>query len=172
MTSGRKPVPAVLRDLHGNPGKRAVPDEPEGVGDLWAPPSYMDEEQRAQWDYVVDHAPPGLLTGTDRDILAAFVNACVEYQKAVLSVRSMGQVVKTRDGNAIQNPFLGIMNRQALLMKTFGSELGFSPAARASLGSRAPEFTTHDSPTAGGRGRAVRGSLAAYLELKPDRLDS
>lgn len=145
-------------------------EEPEGVGDLWAPPAYMDEEQREQWNYVVDHAPPGLLTGTDRDILATFVNACVEYQKAVLQVRSMGQVVKTKDGNAIQNPFLGIMNRQALLMKTFGSELGFSPAARASLGSRAPEFS-NDAP-AGGRGRAVRGSLAAYLELKPDKLDS
>ena len=50
-------------------------------------------------------------------------------QRAVLEVRKMGQVVKTRDGNAVQNPFLGIMNRQALLMAKFGSELSFSPAA-------------------------------------------
>lgn len=171
MTGGRKPVPAVLRDLHGNPGKRAIPeDEPEGVGDLWAPPHYMDDDQRAQWHYALDHAPPGLLTGTDRNILAAWVNACVEYEKAVKEVRTLGQVVKTRDGNAIQNPFLGIMNRQVLLMVKLASELGFSPAARASLGSRAPEFP-NDAPT-GGRGRAIRGSLAAYLEQKPDKLDS
>lgn len=170
MTAGRKRVPAVLAELHGNPRDKPIPEEPEGVGDLWAPPAYMDADQREQWNYVVDHAPPGLLTGTDRDILATFVNACVEYQRAVLEVRAGGQVVETKNGNAIQNPYLGIMNRQALLMKTFGSELGFSPAARASLGSRAPEFQ-YDSPT-GGRGRLKADSLDAYLELKPDKLDS
>lgn len=169
MAAGRKPVPAALRELHGNPRQKPIPDEPEGVGDLWAPPAYMDEEQRAQWDYVLAHAPPGLLTGTDRAIVAAYVNAIVEYERALVQVRSMGQVVKTKDGNAIQNPFLGIMNRQALLMAKFGSELGFSPAARASLGSRAPEFT-HDGPT--GRGRIRQGTLDAYIDASPDKLDS
>lgn len=169
MAVGRKPVPAALRELHGNPRQKPIPDEPEGVGDIWSPPSYMDEAQREQWDYAVAHAPPGLLTGTDREILAAWVNACVEYARAVVQVRSMGQVVKTKDGNAIQNPFLGIMNRQALLMAKFGAELGFSPAARASLGSRAPEFA--NGPSSGGR-RNVKQGIAGYLEQKPDRLDS
>ena len=170
MPSGRKPTPTVLRALHGNPRQHAMPtDESEGVGDLWSPPAYMDDEQREQWNYAVDHAPPGLLTGTDRDILAAWCNACVEYARAVVEVRKIGQVVKTKDGNAIQNPFLGIMNRQALLMVKLGSELGLSPAARASLDSRAPEFP-HDAPT-GGR-RPIKGGLAGYLEQKPDRLDS
>lgn len=169
MPSGRKPAPLVLKELHGNPGKRALPvDEPEGVGDLWSPPAYMDDEQRAQWHYAVDHAPPGLLTGTDRDILAAWCNACVEYARAVLEVRKIGQVVKTKGGNAIQNPFMGIMNRQAMLMVKLGSELGFSPAARASLGSRAPEFP-HDAPS--GSRRPIKGGLAGYLEQKPDVLN-
>jgi P27 family predicted phage terminase small subunit len=165
--SGPKPKPLMLRELHGNPGRRPMPvDEPEGVGDLWAPPAYMDEDQRAQWHYVVDHSPPGLLTGTDRDILATFVNACVEYQRAVLEVRKIGQVVKTKEGNAIQNPYLGIMNRQAVLMHRIGSELGFSPAARASLGTAAPAFD--------GTSRRIRGEseLDRYLALKPDKLDS
>ena len=46
----------------------------------------------------------------------------------------MGQVVKTRDGNAVNNPYLGIVNRQALIMIRAACELGFTPAARASLG--------------------------------------
>ena len=58
------------------------------------------------------------------------MNACVEYERAVREVRKIGQVVKTKDRNAIQSPFLGIMNRQALLISRFGAELGFSPAAR------------------------------------------
>src|SRR5258707_295543 len=96
MKRGPKTIPTVLAKLHGNPSrKRFSPDEPEGVGDVWDPPAYMDSEQRAHWAYVVDHAPPGLLTGTDRDILATFVNACVEYERAVLEVRKIGQVVKT-----------------------------------------------------------------------------
>lgn len=170
MPSGRKPKPTALKELHGNPGKRALPiDEPEGVGDLWAPPAWFDTEQRDQWHYAVDHAPPGLLTGTDREVLAIWCVACVEHAKAAQEVRKLGQVVKTKDGNAIQNPFMGIMNRQALLMLKAGSEMGFSPAARASLGSQAPEFT--NGATARRRGPAIKGGLAGYLEQKPDSLN-
>jgi phage terminase small subunit len=61
---------------------------------------------------------------------------------------------------------MGIMNRQALLMVKLGSELGFSPAARASLGSSAPAFT--NGATAGRTSRAIKGGLAGYLEQNPD----
>lgn len=169
MPSGRKPTPTVLKQLHGNPGKRALPvDEPEGVGDLWSPPSWFDDQQREQWHYAVDHAPPGLLTGTDREVLAIWCVACVEHAKAAQEVRKLGQVVKTKDGNAIQNPFMGIMNRQAMVMLKAGSEMGFSPAARASLGSAAPEFNDAGS---GRPARTIKGSLASYLEQKPDSLN-
>ena len=59
------------------------------------------------------------------------------------------------------------MNRQAMLMNKFGAELGFSPAARASLGSAAPAFGN-------GSSRRIRGvsELARYLEQKPAKLDS
>ena len=103
-------------------------------------------------------------------MLAIWCVACVEHARAAQEVRNLGQVVKTKDGNAIQNPYLPIMNRQALIMLKSGSELGFSPAARASLGSTAPEYS--DGRSTGRRGRAVEGSLAEYLKLKPDRLDS
>jgi len=160
----------MLRELHGNPRQHRMPEnEPEGVGDLWDPPRWFDDEQREHWAYALDRAPPGLLTGTDRAIFTCWVCACVEYVKAVLEVRSLGQVVKTRDGNAIQNPYMSIMNRQAVLMNRLGAELGFSPAARASLGVTATAFG--DGPT-GRRRRAVEGGLAAYLDQKPDSLDS
>lgn len=171
MTAGRKRVPTVLRELHGNPRDHAMPtDEPEGVGDLWSPPAWFDDEQREQWHYAIDHAPPGLLTGTDREVLAIWCVACVEHAKAAQEVRKLGQVVKTKDGNAIQNPFLPIVNKQAMIMLKAGSEMGFSPAARASLGSAAPEF--NNGATTGRSGRPIKGGLAGYLELKPDKLDS
>jgi P27 family predicted phage terminase small subunit len=162
---GPRRIPTLLKELHGNPGKRALPDdEPQGVGDLWAPPTWFDDEQREQWRYALDRAPPGLLTGTDRAIFTVWVVACVEYARAVQEVRALGQVVKTKDGNAIQNPYLSIMNKQALLMSRFGSEMGFSPAARASLGAAAPEFN--------GTRRNGLSELDEYIAAKPDKLDS
>lgn len=167
---GRKSTPTVLKDLHGNPGRRPNSEhEPEGVGDLWSPPSWFDGEQREQWHYAIDHAPPGLLTGTDREVLAIWCVACVEHAKAAQEVRKLGQVVKTKDGNAIQNPFLPIVNKQAIIMLKAGGEMGFSPSARASLGAAAPEFS--NGPTFGGRGRPIKGGLAGYLENKPDSLN-
>lgn len=176
---GRKSVPEVLKKLHGNPGQRRTKRDVEGRGDLWSPPTFFDKEQRVQWHYAVDHAPPGLLTGTDREVLAIWVVACVEHARAVVKVRELGQVVKTNTqvdkdgktisgGNFIQNPYLPIVNKQAMLMLKAGSELGFSPAARASLGSRAPEFNNVGT----GRGRSSGISdVDQYLEEKPDKLN-
>jgi P27 family predicted phage terminase small subunit len=164
---GPKPTPMILRKLRGNPSRRPLPaDEPEGVGDLWAPPAWFEKEQRDQWHYAIDHAPPGLLTGTDRETLAIWCVASVEYARAARKVWEMGHVVETKNGNAILNPHLSAMNRQALIILKAGGELGFSPAARASLGSRAPEF---GGATPGGR-RPRSSDLAAYLEQKPDKL--
>src|SRR5260370_1477066 len=90
--------------------------------------------RRSKWSYAVQNAPAGLLTGTDREVLAVWVVACVERARAAAEVRRMGQVVKTKDGNAINDPYLGIVNRQAFIMIRTARELGFTPSARASLG--------------------------------------
>ena len=55
---------------------------------------------------------------------------CVEHARAVVE----DQVVKNKDGNSINNPYLGIVNRQAFIMIRTAGELGFTPSARASLG--------------------------------------
>jgi hypothetical protein len=60
------------------------------------------------------------------------------------------------------------MNRQAAIMLKAGGELGFTPAARASLGSIAPEF--NDVP--GYRTKRVKSELDEYIAAKPDKLDS
>jgi P27 family predicted phage terminase small subunit len=159
----------LIKQLHGNPHDHALPsDVPEGVGELWTPPDYFNDEQRAQWDYALENAPPGLLTATDREILVTWCLAAVLRARAAREIHRLGLVVKTKDGNAIQNPFLSILNRQALIMMRCGGEMGFSPSARMALGT---------SPNAAG-GRYIGGghgggeSLEAYLEAKPDRLDS
>jgi hypothetical protein len=83
-------------------------------------------------------------------------------------VHELGQVVSTREGGVMQNPYLGVMNRQAHIMLRTASELGFSPAARAGLGRVAPEFDPR-APSLGQPRNNTR--LAAYLDRKPDKLN-
>jgi P27 family predicted phage terminase small subunit len=163
---GPKPKPTHLRVLHGNPSKLPPPvDEPLGVGVLWAPPEWFDDEQRVQWAYAIENAPAGLLTATDREILVVWVVASIEHARAAQEVRKLGQIVKTKEGNAIQNPFLPVVNRQALIMMRAGGEMGFSPASRASIGRAGTEIPQ-------GRAGQIAGTpLAAYLSEKPDKLD-
>lgn len=161
-----KPIPTQLAKLHGKPSKVALPiDEPEGVGVLWAPPEWFDDEQRTQWHYAIENAPAGLLTATDREVLVVWCVASIEHARAAQEVRKLGQVVKTKEGNAIQNPYLPIVNRQGLIMMRAGAEMGFSPASRAAIGRAgiAPPGQSHQ----------IAGTkLGDYLNEKPDRLDS
>ena len=135
MKRGTKTTPLALKVLRGNPRKERLPSyEPRGRGYLTEPPDWMDEAHRVLWRYALDHAPGGILSGADRELLAVWVAAAVEHARAVIEVRRLGQVVRNRDGNAIQSPFLSIMTRQALVMLRAAAELGFTPSSRAALG--------------------------------------
>jgi P27 family predicted phage terminase small subunit len=48
-------------------------------------------------------------------------------------VAKIGEVVKTRDGNLIQNPYLAVANRAMDQMLAYGRELGLSPSSRSRL---------------------------------------
>src|SRR4029077_5814964 len=136
----RKATPAHLRVLHGNPSNLPpMPNEPEGVGVLWAPPAWFDDDQREQWHYAIENAPPGLLSATDRETLAIWCCASVEYAKAVQHVRAHGAVMKSKGGVMMHNPHATTMNKQAAMMLRCGGEMGFSPASRAALGKAAAD---------------------------------
>src|SRR5262245_38477468 len=97
--TGPKTQPLLLKQLHGNPNDHALPvDVPEGVGTLWSPPEWFDDDQRRQWDYALENAPPGLLTATDRECLVIWCVAAVEHAKAVQEVGRLAKVVKTKKG--------------------------------------------------------------------------
>jgi P27 family predicted phage terminase small subunit len=164
--AGRKPrvrKPHALAKLHGpTRGRRITDDAPAGVGELWAAPEWMDDAQREQWRYAVLTAPPGLLTETDRECLITWCVAAVFHAKAVQEVTRAGLIVKTKDGNLIQNPFLPIVNKQAMIMLRSGSEMGFSPSSRASIGA------TRGAPVPGAGARSSK--LTHYIEGSPDAL--
>lgn len=170
MRNGRPPKPIAIRKLHGNPSGKPldVPDEPASRGPLMEPPEWFDEEQREKWQSALAAAPYGLLTMADAALLAAWCVAVVLHKRAVVAMRETGgPVVTTRDGNLVQNPWLAIQNRQALIALKCASEMGFTPTSRAVLAAR-----MHEAAGSFATGDKRQSPLDKYLRENPDRLDN
>jgi P27 family predicted phage terminase small subunit len=134
MARGPRPTPTHLKLVRGNPGKRRLNTrEPKPRGDLFEAPDWFDDEQREWWTYAIANAPKGLLKRLDREALVVWATAASEHRRAVRKVREIGQVVKTSNGNAVQNPYLPIMNKQAMIMLRAAEQMGFTPAARSRI---------------------------------------
>lgn len=154
--NGRKPIPTGIRELEGNPVKnhRKNELEPKPQGDLQEPPEWFTPEQAKTWRYAIMNMPAGVLKKIDASILTVWVIAEVLHREASQKVTASGIIVKTGQGNPIQNPYLAVVNRQAQIMLKAAAELGFTPTARPRLeidpdafpaGEEDPlaEFTTH-----------------------------
>lgn len=170
--AGRPPVPKALRALHGdtNHEAKATRDaiaaaEPQGRGDLWEPPPHFDDEQRAVWHYALEHAPFGLLTGTDRGTLAIYCAAYVEHARAVAKCNEFGSVL-LKKGELRKNPYLAVVERQALLMLRAGTEMGFTPSSRAIIGRASALAGSGGFPN--GAPKQIEGDLESYLARKPN----
>lgn len=130
---GRKPKPTVLKLIDGNNGKNKInKNEPVAVGDLSEPPEWFSDDQKAAWAYAIDHAPSGLLKKIDKSALMAWVIAEDLFRQAVLQVNKMNLIIKSPvKGDPMQNPYLPIVNKQAVNMLKAAAELGFTPSSRS-----------------------------------------
>ncbi len=135
---GRQRKPTHLKLVEGARDRRpgAVKSgEPVPRGHLSAkdPPEHFCESRRAIWAYAVTHAPHGLLRRLDAQIFEAWCDACHLRREAMRKLSAGAMLVKTPNGAAVQNPYLGIVNRQAVIMKALAAEMGFTPAARTRI---------------------------------------
>lgn len=137
---GRKPKPTHLRLVQGNPGKRKINRrEPRPTGALSAAPDWFQPEQRVVWDYAIQHAPPGLLTLLDCDVLVIWCVACDMQRRAVLAQAKLDAagglplLSRTPEGHFVQSPYLPIINRQGQIMLKAAAELGFTPSSRSRI---------------------------------------
>jgi P27 family predicted phage terminase small subunit len=154
---GRKPVPTELHKLRGTHNAtrhgKGRSGEPEAPGELLPePPEWMTPVQQAGWCYALQHAPRGILKQIDRGLLAIWVEAEARHRTAATmqaqldQATSMPLLTRTKDGTAVQSPYVGIMNRAAALMIKAASELGFSPAARPRLAAGGSDLGEAKSP--------------------------
>ena len=168
---GRKPTPTHLKQLRGNPGKRALPkNEPVAQGILAEPPSWLPEHAKEGWRYALEHAPAGLLRRIDAGVLAVWVVAESLHRQATEKQDAVGGLVYKPKGSEVhlQSPYLAIINKQAMIMLKAASELGFSPVARPRITGEEAGIVpaaahTQSQPNAG------PPPLSQFLASNPDR---
>lgn len=162
MRRGPAPKAGHLKLIEGNPGRRPIPKEVDpGPSPLPEPPDDLNPIAQAEWRRVAPglHAMK-LLHTVDTTALAAYCSAYATWRQAQSALAKMaerdeltaGMMIRTSNGNAIQNPMLGVSNKAARDMVRFAGEFGMTPSARARLGSETASQPT--SKWAGLVGRA------------------
>ena len=150
MTVGRKPKPTMLKLMTGNPGKRAIPKaEPQVAAGLPSAPTFLSDEAQAEWRRVSQELfDARLLSDIDRAALAAYCQAYGRWAQAEKAIAGMAKndqltgalMIRTTNGNAIQNPLVGTANKAAADMIRYAAEFGMTPSARSriAVGPRSP----------------------------------
>lgn len=126
--------PAALHLVRGTwRGKGRAKHEPVAQGRLFEPPEHFSETQKAIWTYAIEHAPLSLLRKIDLDLLASWCTAVALQREALQKLAGAPLVVRSPAGGFVPNPFLTVLNKQALIMIRAASELGFTPTGRARI---------------------------------------
>lgn len=143
MPRGRKPKPTHLKLVTGNPGKRKLKEnEPKPDLSLPMPPEHLSDEAKVEWGRVSsDLHKLGLLSDIDRNALAAYCQAFGRWAQAERAIAEMakqdklthGLMIRTQNGNAIQNPLVGTANKAMSEMVKYMVEFGMTPSARARI---------------------------------------
>ena len=138
-----KPKPTKMKKLEGNPGLRKLPEhELEPPLNMPVMPAHFCADAKEEWERIcpgLNHM--GILTLVDCNALAAYCTAYALWAQSWRAINGMtkegvlgsGLMIKTTNGNMIQNPLVGTANKAAREMVRFASEFGLTPAARARI---------------------------------------
>lgn len=152
---GRKPLPANVHLLRGNPSK--IPDarlhgsvQPE----VERPecPEHLSEVARVEWDrIVVELEKLGLVSQLDRAALAVYCQAWgrwVEAERHLAELGLEGLTMRTPTGFERPSAWLLVSERAVEQMHRFLTEFGMTPSARARV-QRSPQLALFGEDAAG-----------------------
>ena len=151
---GRKPAPKpTFRVIQGGvPRLGGFDDDP-------VPPEWLTPEAQAEWRRVIrDLVIRETLARVDLQTLAAYCQAFGRWEVAERALAAMGKndpltrglMIKTTNGNAVQNPMVGTANVAARDMVKFAAELGMTPVARARVEAKGQPAPTTKAGMFGG----------------------
>lgn len=115
------------------------------------PPPHLAADALDEWNRVARllHRV-GLLSEVDRAGLAAYAQAWGRWVQAERAIARMaakdpltgGLMIRTSNGNAIQNPLVGTANKAAADMVRYAAEFGMTPSARSRITAEPPAEDT------------------------------
>jgi len=106
------------------------------------PPPYLNAYAREEWDRIADTLYAiGTLRAIDQNSFSSYCMAFARWRQAEEDLERMAQmdssthgaVLKTKQGNFIQNPLVGVVNTLRRDMQRLASEFGLSPCARTQI---------------------------------------
>jgi P27 family predicted phage terminase small subunit len=131
---GPAPKPTALRELEGNPGKRALPKNEPKPDKGAVCPEWIPAEAKAEWERVAPELERlGLLTKVDSSALAAYCVAYARWRAAEEAIAIHGLTFMTESGYAAQRPEVGIANKAMADIRAFCKEFGLTPSARGRM---------------------------------------
>lgn len=148
LQRGRKPQPHPLRLLQGGRAGAPTPETDQSEPPkLPEPPIYLGKYAREEWDRVIgDLTRARIFTRLDESMLAVYCMAFARWRYAEEGIAKLaaqsqgtqGLLIRTTNGNLIQNPLIGISNQALRNMHRLGVEFGLSPSSRAMLNADGP----------------------------------
>ncbi len=144
MGKGRRPLPAAIKRLKGNPGRRPIAEPPAGE---WPKKQYcprgLSDIGRREWRRMRDELGRlGLLATCNPVTLEVYARTYQRWREAEdhlandrdAAGRVIGCLIRTSNGQIRENPWLAIADKaQRQLIKILG-ELGMTPASRQHVG--------------------------------------
>jgi P27 family predicted phage terminase small subunit len=131
MPAIRKPT--AVKELTGNPGKRALNKrEPKPCGPP-SPPTVMTARAKTVWQRLITAMPPGVFAATDSYTLAAYCEAVATHQLATSKIAKGDFEVIGSTGQAKLSHWFSVQSDNARLMATLGAKLGLDPVSRQNI---------------------------------------
>jgi P27 family predicted phage terminase small subunit len=116
------------------------------------PPAHLNDDACAEWTRVAhDLYALRMLETVDRAALGAYCVAYAHWVQAERAIAEMAKqdlltgalMIKTSNGNAIQNPLVGTAHKAASDMVRYAAEFGMTPSSRSRIdvgsGPRVPQ---------------------------------
>jgi P27 family predicted phage terminase small subunit len=131
---GPKPVPTHLKVVRGERKDRINTNEPKPNSAEPKCPSWLSPDAKRVFKRTATQLRlMGILFEADIDLITAYANAVVNYQKATEVVDQDGILVEGRRDGLVSNPAVRIQRDAATLIRMLASELGLTPSSRSRL---------------------------------------
>ncbi len=129
---GRKPKPAEIKILEGNPGKRPIAEHVKVSSQAPKCPTWLEPEAKKEWKRLVKQLEMiGILSEIDMTAFAGYCQAYARWKEAEEFISKHGVVVKTPSGYWQQVPHVSIAQTYLKIMHKFCEEFGLTPSARS-----------------------------------------